>query len=57
MGEEEGKTGGGWRGVFGKKGGLGFGVGGVFVFRLFVTVGFTGCVHVLFQPFPPPQCI
>lgn len=25
-------------------------------FRISVTVGFTGCVHVLLQPFPFPQC-
>lgn len=28
------------------------GVGRVLVFRISVTVGFTGCVHVLLQPFP-----
>lgn len=32
------------------------GIGGVLVFRLSVTVGFTGCVHVLLQPFPFPPC-
>lgn len=31
------------------------GVGGVLVFRISVTVGFTGCVHVLLQPFPFPH--
>lgn len=33
---------------------LGIG-GGVLVFRISVTVGFTGCVHVLLQPFPFPH--
>lgn len=32
------------------------GVGGVLVFRISVTVGFTGCVHVLLQPFPFSPC-
>lgn len=31
------------------------GIGGVLVFRISVTVGFTGCVHVLLQPFPFPH--
>lgn len=31
------------------------GVGGVLVFRISVTVGFTGCVHVSLQPFPFPH--
>lgn len=31
------------------------GVGGVLVFRISVTVGFTGCVHVLLQPYPFPH--
>lgn len=44
----------------GAGGGLGFKAllgGGVLVFRISVTVGFTGCVHVLLQPFPlsPPH--
>lgn len=37
-------------------GGFGvLGVGGVLVFRISVTVGFTGCVHVLLQPLPFPH--
>lgn len=60
------RLGSGWRkggGYFGyqnktKKGweDLGLGVGRVLVFRFSVTVGFTGCVHVLLQPFPFPPC-
>lgn len=55
----------GWGGYFGyqnnkKKDGGGriwvLGVGGVLVFRISVTVGFTGCVHVLLQPFPFSPC-
>jgi len=66
--EEDGKTWGVGRerggGYFGyqnkhthkKKGGRIWvlGVGGVLVFRISVIVGFTGCVHVLLQPFPYP---
>lgn len=64
------RLGSGWRrvggGYFGyqnnnkKKDGGGriwvLGVGGVLVFRISVTVGFTGCVHVLLQPFPFSPC-
>lgn len=40
-----------------KKGGRiwALGIGRVLVFRISVTVGFTGCVHVLLQPFPLPH--